>query len=278
MTETFTSPISGGIDELWERRAELTPDDAEARAAIVAAVDQLDAGEARVARIDPATDEVVVDERAKRAILLSFKVLGMARSQVGDFRYHDRIPLKTRLDGVRVVPGAIARWGAHLAPGVVLMPSFTNIGAYVDSGTMVDTWATVGSCAQVGRNVHLSGGVGIGGVLEPPNAKPVVIEDEAMIGSRSMIVEGARVGRGAVVGSGTNLSASMPVIDVETGEEIGRGRIPDWCVAVGGTRYKEFKGGTFGLPAVLILKRLEEGQRHDKASLNDILRDHGVNT
>ncbi|MER7542386.1 2,3,4,5-tetrahydropyridine-2,6-dicarboxylate N-succinyltransferase [Actinomadura sp.] len=278
MTETFTSPISGVIDELWERRADLSPDDADARAAIVAAVDQIDTGEARVARIDPATDDVVVDERAKRAILLSFKVLGMARAQVGDFRYHDRIPLKSRLDGVRVVPGAIARWGAYLAPGVVLMPSFTNIGAYVDSGTMVDTWATVGSCAQIGKNVHLSGGVGIGGVLEPPNAKPVVIEDEAMIGSRSMIVEGARVGKGAVVGSGTNLSASMPVIDVETGEEISRGRIPDWCVAVGGTRYKEFKGGTFGLPAVLILKRLEEGQRHDKASLNDILRDHGINT
>ncbi|QXJ24538.1 2,3,4,5-tetrahydropyridine-2,6-dicarboxylate N-succinyltransferase [Actinomadura graeca] len=278
MTETFTSPISGVIDELWERRADLTPDDGDARAAIVAAVDQLDTGEARVALIDPATDEVVVDERAKRAILLSFKVLGMVRSQVGDFRYHDRIPLKSRLDGVRVVPGAIARWGAHLAPGVVLMPSFTNIGAYVDSGTMVDTWATVGSCAQIGKNVHLSGGVGIGGVLEPPNAKPVIVEDEAMIGSRSMIVEGARVGRGAMVGSGTNLSASMPVIDVETGEEISRGRIPDWCVAVGGTRTKEFKGGTFGLPAVLILKRLEEGQRHDKAALNDILRDHGMNT
>ncbi|TDC58288.1 2,3,4,5-tetrahydropyridine-2,6-dicarboxylate N-succinyltransferase [Actinomadura sp. KC345] len=278
MTETFTSPITSGIDELWERRADLGPDDADAKAAIVAAVDQIDAGEARVARIDPASGEVVVDERAKRAILLSFKVLGMVRSQVGDFRYHDRIPLKSRLDGVRVVPGAIARWGSYLAPGVVLMPSFTNIGAYVDSGTMVDTWATVGSCAQVGKNVHLSGGVGIGGVLEPPNAKPVVIEDEAMIGSRSMIVEGARVGRGAVVGSGTNLSASMPVIDVETGEEISRGRIPDWCVAVGGTRYKEFKGGTFGLPAVLILKRLEEGRRHDKASLNDILRDHGINT
>ena len=278
MTETFTSPISGTIDELWERRAELTPDDADARAAVVEAVDQLDSGEARVAFVDPATDEVVVDERAKRAILLSFKVLGMVRSQVGDFQYHDRIPLKTRLDGVRVVPGAIARWGAHLAPGVVLMPSFTNIGAYVDSGTMVDTWATVGSCAQIGKNVHLSGGVGIGGVLEPPNAVPVVIEDDAMIGSRSMIVEGARVGRGAVVGSGTNLSASMPVIDVETGEEISRGRIPDWCVAVGGTRIKEFKGGTFGLPAVLVLKRLEEGQRHDKAELNDILRDHGINT
>lgn len=278
MTETFTSPISQVIDQLWERRAELGPDDADARAAIVAAVDQLDAGEARVAWIDPATDEVVVDERAKRSILLSFKVLGMVRSQVGDFQYHDRIPLKSRFDGVRVVPGAIARWGAYLAPGVVLMPSFTNFGAYVDSGTMVDTWATVGSCAQIGKNVHLSGGVGIGGVLEPPNAKPVVVEDEAMIGSRSMIVEGARVGKGAVVGSGTNLSASMPVIDVETGEEISRGRIPDWCVAVGGTRYKEFKGGTFGLPAVLILKRLDPGQRHDKASLNDILRDQGINT
>ncbi|WP_242901061.1 2,3,4,5-tetrahydropyridine-2,6-dicarboxylate N-succinyltransferase [Actinomadura terrae] len=277
MTETFTSPISGVIDELWERRADLSPDDADARAAIVAAVDQIDLGEARVAVVDPASDEVIVDERAKRAILLSFKVLGMVRSQVGDFRYHDRIPLKSRLDGVRVVPGAIARWGSYLAPGVVLMPSFTNIGAYVDSGTMVDTWATVGSCAQIGRNVHLSGGVGIGGVLEPPNAKPVIIEDEAMIGSRSMIVEGARVGRGAMVGSGTNLSASMPVIDVETGEEISRGRIPDWCVAVGGTRTKEFAGGTFGLPAVLILKRLEEGQRHDKSALNQILRDHGVN-
>ncbi|MFC0037720.1 2,3,4,5-tetrahydropyridine-2,6-dicarboxylate N-succinyltransferase [Actinomadura rayongensis] len=277
MTETFTSPIASVIDELWEKRAGLTPDDADARAAVVVAVDQIDSGEARVAHVD-ASDEVVVDERAKRAILLSFKVLGMVQAQVGDFRYHDRIPLKTRLDGVRVVPGAIARWGSYLAPGVVLMPSFTNIGAYVDSGTMVDTWATVGSCAQIGKNVHLSGGVGIGGVLEPPNAKPVVIGDEAMIGSRSMIVEGARVGVGAVIGSGTNLSASMPVIDVETGEEISRGRVPDWCVAVGGTRIKEFAGGSFGLPAVLVLKRLDPGQRHDKAALNGILRDHGLDT
>src|SRR3954471_9007145 len=148
------------------------------------AVDLLDEGKARVATVDPATDEVIVDERAKRAILLAFKLLPMDRSQVGGFRYHDRIPLKTRLDGVRVVPGAIARWGSYLAPGVVLMPSFTNIGAYVDSGTMVDTWATVGSCAKIAKNFHLSGGVGIGGVLEPPNAKPVIIEDEAMIGSR----------------------------------------------------------------------------------------------
>jgi 2,3,4,5-tetrahydropyridine-2-carboxylate N-succinyltransferase len=276
MTDTFTSPISSAIDELWERRADLSPQDTEAREAILAAVDLIDAGRARVAHVDEATDEVVVDERAKRAILLCFKVLDMVESKAGDFQYHDRMPLKTRLEGVRVVPGAIARWGAHLAPGVVLMPSFTNIGAYVDSGTMVDTWATVGSCAQIGKNVHLSGGVGIGGVLEPPNARPVVIEDEAMIGSRSMIVEGARVGKGAMVGSGTNLSASMPVIDVQTGEEISRGRIPDWCVAVGGTRLREFPGRTFGMPAVLVIRRLEPGVRHDKSKLNDILRDHGI--
>ncbi len=196
------SPLPAVIDELWERRGELSPEDSAARAEVVAAVDQIDAGDARVAFVDAETDEVVVDERAKRAILLAFKVLPMAQSQVGDFRYHDRVPLKTRLDGVRVVPGAIARWGAYIAPGTVLMPSFTNVGAYVDSGTMVDTWATVGSCAQIGKNVHLSGGVGIGGVLEPPNAVPVVVEDECMIGSRSIVVEGARVRTGAVLGSG----------------------------------------------------------------------------
>lgn len=276
MSESYESPLPSVIDELWERRSEVGPDDAQARMAIVDAVDALDAGEARVAFVDPDTDEVVVDERAKRAILLSFRVLGMVRSQVGDFHYHDRIPLKTRLEGVRVVPGAIARWGSHLEQGVVLMPSFTNIGAYVGAGTMVDTWATVGSCAQVGAGVHLAGGVGVGGVLEPPNAVPVVIGDEAVIGSRSMIVEGARVGTGAMVGSGTNLSASIPVIDVETGEELSRGRIPDWCVAVGGSRIKEFNGGTFTLPAVLVLRRLEPGRRHDKGELNDILRQHGV--
>src|ERR671914_1105642 len=213
MTDAFNSPISADIDELWERRAELGPDQAAARAVIVAAVDMIDAGEARVAFVDRATDEVVVDERAKRAILLSFKVLGMARAQVGDFHYHDRIPLKTRLDGVRVVPGAIARWGSYVAPGVVLMPSFTNIGAYVGSGTMVDTWATVGSCAQIGKNVHLSGGVGIGGVLEPPNAVPVVVEDDALIGSRAMITQGARVGEGSVLGEGVILNPAIPVID-----------------------------------------------------------------
>jgi 2,3,4,5-tetrahydropyridine-2-carboxylate N-succinyltransferase len=271
-----TSPLPDVLDELWDRRTEVSPADEDVRKVVVEAIDQLDTGAARVAWVDAATDEVVVDERAKRAILLAFRVLEMAESAAGDFHYHDKVPLKTRFDGVRVVPGAIARWGSYHAPGVILMPSFTNIGGYVDSGTMVDTWATVGSCAQVGKNVHLSGGVGIGGVLEPPNAKPVVIEDDALIGSRAMIVEGARVGRGAVVGAGTILSRSMPVIDVETGAEISRGHIPSWCVAVGGTRTKEFAGGTFGLPAVLVLRRLPEGERHDKAQLNDVLRGHGL--
>ena len=270
------SPLPAIIDELWERRAGLSPEDSAARAEVVAAVDQLDAGEARVAFVDAETDEVVVDERAKRAILLAFKVLPMAQSQVGDFRHHDRVPLKTRLDGVRVVPGAIARWGAYIAPGTVLMPSFTNVGAYVDSGTMVDTWATVGSCAQVGKNVHLSGGVGIGGVLEPPNAVPVVVEDECMIGSRSMVTEGARVRTGAVLGSGTNLSGSMHVIDVETGDELPRGEAPAWSVCVSGMRSRKFPGGEYGMPCVLVLKRLPEGERHSKAELNSILRDHGL--
>ena len=172
MSQSMKSPLPAVIDDLWERRSGLSPEDTAARAEVVAAVDEIDAGNARVAFVDPATGEVVVDERAKHAILLAFRLLPMTQSQVGDFRHHDRMPLKTRLDGVRVVPGAIARWGSYIAPGAVLMPSFVNIGAYVDSGTMVDTWATVGSGAQIGKNVHLSGGVGIGGVLEPAEAVP----------------------------------------------------------------------------------------------------------
>ena len=270
------SPLPEIIDELWERRTELSPADEQARAAVVGAVDAIDAGQARVAVVDPATDEVVVDERAKRAILLAFRVLPMARSQVGDFRYDDRVPLTTRLDGVRALPGAIVRWGAYVAPGAVLMPSFVNIGAYVDSGTMVDTWATVGSGAQIGKNVHLSGGVGIGGVLEPPEAVPVIVEDECMIGSRCMVVGGARVRTGAVLGSGTILTKTTHVIDVETGDELPRGEAPPWSVCVGGMRPRMFPGGEFGMACVLVLRRLPEGSRHDKTELNAILRDHGV--
>jgi 2,3,4,5-tetrahydropyridine-2-carboxylate N-succinyltransferase len=270
------SPLEEVIDELWERRTELSPADERARAAVIDAVDAIDAGQARVAFVDPATDEVVVDERAKRAILLAFRLMPMVRSEVGDFRYDDRVPLTTRLDGVRVLPGAIVRWGAYVAPGAVLMPSFVNIGAYVDAGTMIDTWATVGSGAQVGKNVHVSGGVGIGGVLEPPNAVPVVVEDEAMLGSRCMVVGGARVRRGCMLGAGAILTPTTHVIDVETGEELPPGEAPAWSVCVGGTRPRDFPGGTFGMPCLLVLKRLPEGVRHDKSSLNAILRDHGV--
>jgi 2,3,4,5-tetrahydropyridine-2-carboxylate N-succinyltransferase len=270
------SALDPGIDELWERRQELGPRDVAARGAVAAAVDALDAGEARAAWPDPATGAIVVNERAKRAILLAFRLLPMVRSRAGDFHYHDRVPLKTRLEGVRVVPGAIARWGSYIGPGVVLMPSFVNIGAYVGAGTMVDTWATVGSCAQIGRGVHLAGGAGIGGVLEPPSAVPVVIEDDAFISSRCMVVEGARVREGAVLGAGTILTKSSHVIDVETGEELPRGEAPAWSVCVGGTRVRAFGGGEFGMPCVLVLRRLPEGSRHDKAELNEILRDHGV--
>jgi 2,3,4,5-tetrahydropyridine-2-carboxylate N-succinyltransferase len=274
---TVSSPVPERIDQLWEDRARLSPQDTAARDAITAAVDKIDSGQVRVAWLDPDSDAVVVDERAKRAILLAFRVLPMVQSQVGEFRYHDRVPLTSRLDGVRAVAGAIVRWGAYVAPGAVLMPSFVNIGAYVDAGTMVDTWATVGSCAQIGKNVHLSGGVGIGGVLEPPNAVPVVVEDDAFIGSRCMVVNGARVRAGAVLGAGTILTPTTHVIDVQTGAELPRGEVPAWSVCVGGTRARTFPGGEFGMPCVLVLKRLTAGDRHDKAALNDVLRDHGVN-
>jgi 2,3,4,5-tetrahydropyridine-2,6-dicarboxylate N-succinyltransferase len=276
--EAVPSVLSADIDELWERLAELTPSDAVARDLVMASVDKIDTGQARVAWVDPATDEVIVDERAKRAILLAFRLLPMVRSEVGEFRYNDRVPLTSELDGVRAVPGSIVRWGAYVAPGAVLMPSFVNIGAYVDTGTMVDTWATVGSCAQIGKNVHLAGGVGIGGVLEPPNARPVVIEDDAFIGSRCMVVNGTRVRAGAVLGAGTILTDSTHVIDVETGEELPRGEVPGWSVCVSGTRARSFAGGEFGMPCVLVLKRLPEGSVHDKAALNEILRDHGVSS
>ena len=270
--ETVLDPA---IDELWERRADLGPDNADARKIVVDAVDAVDAGDARVAVV-AADGSVVVNERAKRAILLSFKVLPMVESSAGDFQYHDRVPLKTRFDGVRVVPGAIVRWGSYIAPGAVLMPSYTNIGAYVDAGTMVDTWATVGSCAQIGRNVHLSGGVGIGGVLEPPNAVPVVVEDDAFVGSRCMVVDGARVRRGAKLGAGAILTASTHVFDATTGEEYPRGVIPERAVAVGASRVRSFPAGDFAMPCILVLRTLAEGQIHDKLALNDVLREHGV--
>ena len=269
--------LESQISELWERRAELAAGDGDALAVVREAVDLLDTGQARVAEVDPG-GQVVVHQWLKQAILLLFKLSAMQTFEAGPFEYADKIPLKRDYAslGVRAVPGASARWGSYLERGVILMPSYVNIGARVGANTMVDTWATVGSCAQIGADVHLSGGVGIGGVLEPPQAAPVIVEDEVMIGSRCMVTQGARVGRGSVLAEGAILNPGIPVIDAQTGEELGRGVIPPWSVAVGASRRKQFPGGEFGLPCVLVLRRLSQGERHDKAKLNDILRGHGV--
>ncbi len=244
--------------------------------AVRTVIAMLDKGEVRVAEV--IDGEVVVHEWLKHAILMWFRVNEMQAFEVGPFQYVDKLPLKPDFvtAGVRVVPGASARFGAYLARGVVLMPSYVNIGAYIDSGSMVDTWATVASCAQIGKNVHLSGGVGIGGVLEPPNAVPVVVEDDCFVGSRCMIVDGARVRQGAKLGAGLILTKTTPVIEADTGREVARGDIPERAIVVQGTRMKEFSGGSFGLPCALILRYLEEGQEHDKLQLNQLLREHGV--
>lgn len=267
--------LANEIDALWERRAVLTNDE-DAHKVIRSAIDQLDIGATRVAEI--VDERVIVHEWLKRAILLFFATTPNSATEHGPFEIVDKVPLKTGLAkaGVRALPGSIARYGSFIESGVVLMPSFVNIGARVGSGTMVDTWATVGSCAQVGRNVHLSGGVGLGGVLEPPQAAPVIIEDDAFIGSRSMVTEGARVGRGAMLGAGVILNPSIPVIDAETGDEVARGIVPPWCLVINATRPKTFPGGTFGMPCALIIKRFAEGERHDKAALNEFLREHGT--
>ena len=273
------SDLQSRIEALWADSASLDIDDPEVTATVHEAISELDAGTARVAQVN-ADGSVTVNQWCKFAVLLLFRISRMETIENAPFEYADKIPLKSDFmaRGVRVVPGAQARWGSYQAPGVVMMPSYINIGAYVAENTMVDTWATVGSCAQIGKNVHLSGGVGIGGVLEPAQAAPVIVEDECYIGSRCIVAEGARVGEGTVLGAGAILTGSIPVIDVETGQEISRGEIPSWCVAVAGTRPRDFPGGRFGLPAVLVIKRLTEGERHDKSALNDILRDHGVST
>lgn len=270
--------LQSRIEELWTRVSELSPDDTEALSVVTEAIDLLDSGEARIAEVDPDTDQVVVHQWLKQAVLMLFRLRSMETIEVGPFEFADKLPLKHDFaaSGVRVVPGASARWGSFLDRGVICMPSYVNIAARVGADTMVDTWATVGSCAQIGERVHLSGGVGIGGVLEPAQAAPVIIEDDVMIGSRCMITQGARVGRGSVVGEGTILNPSIPVIDADTGEEISRGHVPPWCVAVQASRRREFAGGEFFLPCVLVINRLTPGQRHDKAKLNDILRQHGV--
>ncbi len=272
--------LSASVEELWASADVLSAGDADALRLVTEAVDLLDKGEARVAEIDPLTGAVKVNIWLKHAILLLFRLMSVKTTEVGPFEYADKIPLKSGFAeaGVRVVPGASARWGSFLDRGVVMMPSYVNIGARVGADTMVDTWATVGSCAQIGARVHLSGGVGIGGVLEPPQAAPVMLGDDVFVGSRSMITQGARVGEGSVLGEATLLNPAIPVIDAESGEELGRGEIPPWSVVVNASRRREYPGGEFFLPCALVVRRLDPGRRHDKAGLEAILREHGVAT
>lgn len=263
------------IEACWENRELLSND--ETRKAIADVVEEVDKGRLRAAEmLSDGTWQV--NEWVKKAIILYFPVQQMSVSEVGIFEYHDKMRLKTGYDklGVRVVPPAVARYGAFLAKGVILMPSYVNIGAYVDEGTMVDTWATVGSCAQIGKNVHLSGGVGIGGVLEPVQASPVIIEDGAFIGSRCIVVEGAHIATRAVLGAGVTITGSSKIIDVtgETPIEY-KGFVPADSVVIPGTLPKQFKAGTYQVPCALIIGK-RKASTNLKTSLNDALRDNQV--
>lgn len=262
------------IEQAWENRSLLQ--DKNVIDAIRTVIGLLDSGDLRCASYENGTWQI--NEWVKKAVVLYFPIQQMEVLECGIFEYHDKMPLKTNYKekGVRVVPNAVARHGAFLAAGTILMPSYVNIGAYVDEGTMVDTWATVGSCAQIGKNVHLSGGVGIGGVLEPLQAAPVIIEDNAFIGSRCIVVEGVRVEKEAVLGANVVLTASTKIIDV-TGEEPVHynGYVPSRSVVIPGTYQKEFKAGSFGVPCALIIGKRKEST-DKKTSLNDALRTYDV--
>ncbi len=262
------------IEAAWENRELLK--EAETQQAIREVIGLLDAGELRCA--NPGPDGWEVQEWVKKGVVLYFPIQKMETLEAGIFEYHDKIPLKKgyREKGIRVVPHAVARHGAYIAGGTILMPSYVNIGAYVDQGTMVDTWATVGSCAQIGKNVHLSGGVGIGGVLEPLQAAPVIIEDNAFIGSRSIVVEGVRVEREAVLGANVVLTASTRIIDVSGAKPVEyKGRVPARSVVIPGSYTKEFPAGTYQVSCALIIGQRKEST-DKKTSLNDALREYDV--
>jgi len=262
------------IEHAWNDRSLLQNQDTQD--AIRTVIDFVDQGKLRVA--EPKDNGWQVNEWVKKAVVLYFPIQKMETQEVGIFEYHDKMPLKRQYaeKGIRVVPNAVARHGAYIASGVILMPSYVNIGAYVDEGTMVDTWATVGSCAQIGKHVHLSGGVGIGGVLEPLQAAPVIIEDHAFIGSRCIVVEGVRVGKEAVLGANVVLTASTKIIDVSGDQPIEiKGYVPERSVVIPGSYTKKFPAGDFQVPCALII-----GQRKPstdlKTSLNDALREYNV--
>jgi len=262
------------IDNAWEDRSLLN--DKDVINAIDRVIELVDKGQLRVA--EPFEDEWVVNEWVKKAIVLYFPIRQMTTMEAGVLEFHDKIPLKTNYKdlNIRVVPHAVARYGAYIAPGVIMMPSYVNIGAYVDSGTMVDTWATVGSCAQIGKKVHLSGGVGIGGVLEPLQAAPVIIEDGAFIGSRCIVVEGVRIGKEAVLGANVVITGSTKILDV-TGDEVVeyKGYVPDRSVVIPGARTKKFAAGEFQVPVALIIGK-RKPSTDLKTSLNDALRSYDV--
>lgn len=262
------------IEEAWDNRDLLNHQ--EYQQVIHAVIQSLDKGEIRVC--EKINGDWIVNDWIKKAVILYFPICKMETIEVGPFEFHDKIPLKTRYKekGVRVVPHAIARHGSFVQKGVIMMPSYVNIGAYVDEGTMVDTWATVGSCAQIGKNVHLSGGVGIGGVLEPVQASPVIIEDNCFIGSRCIVVEGVHIEEEAVLGANVVLTASTKIIDVTQGEEIVyNGRIPARSVVIPGSYTKKFPAGDFQVPCALIIGKRKEST-NKKTSLNEALREHQV--
>ena len=262
------------IEAAWTNRSLLK--EADTQDAIRQVIELLDKGHLRTA--EPTREGWQVNEWVKKAVVMYFPIQGMKTIEVGPFEFHDKMELKKNYAelGVRVVPHAIARYGAYVAPGVIMMPSYINIGAHVGAGTMVDTWATVGSCAQIGQNVHLSGGVGIGGVLEPLQAAPVIIEDDAFIGSRCIVVEGIRVEKEAVLGANVLLTASTKIIDVSgKASKEYKGYIPARSVVIPGTYTKTFPAGDYQVPCALIIGKRKEST-DKKTSLNDALRDHSV--
>lgn len=263
------------IEKAWEDRSLL--EDAKTIETINQVIEEIDKGRLRVAEPD-GNGGWKVNEWVKKAVVLYFPIRKMETIEVGPFEFHDKMALKTNYKelGVRVVPHAVARYGAYVSAGVIMMPSYINIGAYVDAGTMVDTWATVGSCAQIGKNVHLSGGVGIGGVLEPLQAAPVIIEDGAFIGSRCIVVEGVRVEKEAVLGANVVLTKSTKIIDVTGDEPVeSKGVVPARSVVIPGSYTKEFPAGSYQVPCALIIGKRKESTDL-KTSLNDALREHNV--
>jgi len=266
--------IQATIETAWENRELLK--ESSTQEAIRSVLEELDKGRLRVA--EPDGDDWKVNDWVKKAVVLYFPIQKMETIEVGPFEFHDKIPLKKdyATQGVRVVPHAIARHGAYLEKGVIMMPSYVNVGAWVGSGTMVDTWATVGSCGQIGRNVHLSGGVGIGGVLEPLQATPTIIEDNCFIGSRSIIVEGVRIRKESVIGAGVTITKSTRIIDVTGAEPVTyRGEVPERSVVIPGSYTKQFPAGDYNVNCALIIGKRKEST-DKKVSLNDALREHNV--